>query len=122
MGKKNNIGANRVVVGAHYGLTEWLLQRVTAVIMLVFTLVLLIVYLLFGYASYEGWASLFANQLMKILSFLTFLSLFYHAWVGVRDIWMDYIGSAALRLTLQASTALWLIGCAAYSVQILWRV
>jgi succinate dehydrogenase / fumarate reductase, membrane anchor subunit len=122
MANKNNIGANRVVVGAHYGLTEWLLQRVTAVIMLVFTLVLLVVYLLFGNASYEGWSALFANQFMKILTFLTLLSLFYHAWVGIRDIWMDYIASAGLRLTLQTLTVLWLIGCAGYTAQILWRV
>jgi succinate dehydrogenase / fumarate reductase membrane anchor subunit len=119
---KNNIGANRLVVGAHYGLTEWLLQRVTAVIMVIFTVVLLVVYLLFGNASYEGWASLFANQLMKILTFLALLSLFYHAWVGIRDIWMDYIASAGVRLALQAFTVLWLVGCTGYTAQILWRV
>jgi len=118
----NNIGSKRLVVGAHYGLTEWLLQRVTAVIMIIFTVVLLAVYLIYGNASYEGWASLFANQLMKILTFLTLASLFYHAWVGVRDIWMDYIGSAGLRLALQTLTVLWLFGCTAYAAQILWRV
>ena len=119
---KNNIGANRLVVGAHYGLTEWLLQRITAVIMVIFTIVFLIVYLIFGNASYEGWASLFANQFIKIITFLTLLSLFYHAWVGIRDIWMDYIASAGLRLTLQTLTVLWLVGCAGYTAQILWRV
>jgi succinate dehydrogenase / fumarate reductase membrane anchor subunit len=54
---KNNIGANRLVVGAHYGLTEWLLQRVTAVIMVIFTILFLAVYLVYGNASYEGWSS-----------------------------------------------------------------
>jgi succinate dehydrogenase / fumarate reductase membrane anchor subunit len=73
---KNNIGANRLVVGAHYGLTEWLLQRVTAVIMVIYTVILFGVYLMYGNASYEGWSSLFANQIMKILTFLTLLSLF----------------------------------------------
>jgi succinate dehydrogenase / fumarate reductase membrane anchor subunit len=119
---KNNIGANRLVVGAHYGLTEWLLQRVTAVIMVIFTVIFLAVYLLYGNASYEGWSSLFANQFIKILTLLTLLSLFYHAWVGIRDIWMDYIGSAGLRLALQTFTVLWLVGCACYTAQILWRV
>ena len=119
---QNNIGSKRLVVGAHYGLTEWLLQRVTAVIMVIFTVVLLAVYLTFGDASYEGWAGLFANQFMKILTFLTMLSLFYHAWVGIRDIWMDYIASAGLRLTLQTATVLWLLGCTGYAAQILWRV
>ena len=66
MSVKTNIGPKRLVVGAHYGLTEWLLQRVTAVIMAVYTLLLLVVYFIFGNPSYEGWSSLFANQFMKI--------------------------------------------------------
>jgi succinate dehydrogenase / fumarate reductase membrane anchor subunit len=117
----NNVGAKRVVVGAHYGLKDWILQRVTAVIMIVFTVILLVAFLL-GEASYDGWAGLFANQLMKIVTFLALLSLFYHAWVGVRDIWMDYIKPVGVRLTLQVLTVLWLIGCTGYAAQILWRV
>ena len=61
MSVKTNIGPKRLVVGAHYGLTEWLLQRVTAVIMAAYTLLLLVVYFIFGNPSYEGWSSLFAN-------------------------------------------------------------
>ena len=76
---KNNIGPKRLVVGAHYGLKEWIIQRVTAIVMVVFTIVLLIVYLLNGNPSYDGWAGLFANPLMKVLTLLALLSLFYHA-------------------------------------------
>ena len=118
----NNIGPKRLVVGAHYGLKDWLAQRVTAVIMVVFTVVLAAVYLAFGNPSYEGWSGLFANQWMKILTFLTILSLLFHAWIGVRDIWMDYVKPMAVRLVLQVLTMLWLVGCAGYAAQILWRV
>ena len=48
--------------------------------------------------------------------------MFYHVWVGIRDIWMDYIKSVGLRLTLQSLTILWLLACAAWTVQILWSV
>ena len=118
----NNIGPKRLVVGAHYGLKDWLAQRVTAVIMVVFTIVLAIAFLLSNGASYEAWAGLFANQWMKIITFLTILSLLYHAWIGVRDIWMDYVRPMAVRLVLQVLTILWLVGCAGYAAQILWRV
>ena len=118
----NNIGPKRLVVGAHYGLKDWLAQRVTAVIMVVFTVVLAAVYLGFGNPSYEGWSGLFANQWMKILTFLTILSLLFHAWIGIRDIWMDYVRPMAVRLVLQVLTILWLVGCAGYAAQILWRV
>lgn len=118
----NNIGPKRLVVGAHYGLKDWLLQRVTAVIMAVYTIVLLVAFLLSHDRSYESWAGLFANQPMKLISFLAILSLLYHAWIGVRDIWMDYVKPVSIRLTLHVLTALWLIGCAGYAAQILWRV
>ena len=58
-------------------------------------------------------------------SFLTLLavaSLFWHAWVGVRNIFMDYIKPTGLRLFLQATTIVALIGYAAWSVIILWSV
>jgi len=56
------------------------------------------------------------------LTLLAFISLFYHAWIGVRDIWMDYIKPVSIRLTLQVLTVLYLVACAAYAVQILWKV
>jgi succinate dehydrogenase / fumarate reductase, membrane anchor subunit len=91
-------------------------------VMVVFTLVLLVSYLMTGNPSYDGWAGLFANQFMKVLTLLALLSVFYHAWIGVRDIWMDYVKPVGIRLSLQVLTVLWLIGCAAYAIQILWKV
>jgi succinate dehydrogenase / fumarate reductase, membrane anchor subunit len=44
------------------------------------------------------------------------------SWVGMRDIWMDYVKPVAVRLLLQVLTILWLVACAAWTVQILWSV
>jgi succinate dehydrogenase / fumarate reductase, membrane anchor subunit len=118
----NNIGPKRLVVGAHYGLKDWLAQRVTAVVMAVYTFTLLISFLTGKNFSYEGWAHLFAQQWFKLFSLVTFFMLFYHAWVGMRDIWMDYVKAVGVRLTLQIATIMWLIVCAAWTVQILWSV
>ena len=118
----NNIGPKRLVVGAHYGLKDWLAQRITAIVMALYTIVLLVSFLTGSNFSYEGWAGLFAQQWFKLFSAVTFLALFYHAWVGMRDIWMDYVKPVGLRLTLQIATLLWLIACAAWTVQILWSV
>ena len=49
-------------------------------------------------------------------------SLAWHAWVGVRDIWMDYVKPVGVRLALQVFTIVWLVGCAGWSVQVLWRL
>jgi succinate dehydrogenase / fumarate reductase membrane anchor subunit len=122
MAKNNNIGPKRLVVGAHYGLKDWLAQRITALVMVAYTAVLLISFLTANDFSYEGWAGLFAQQWFKLFSLVTLFGLFYHAWVGMRDIWMDYVKSVGLRLTLQTVTLVWLIACAFYTVQILWSV
>jgi len=77
---------------------------------------------LLGDATYEAWSGLFANQIMKLITLLAIMSLLFHAWIGVRDIWMDYIKPVSIRLTLHVLTALWLIACFGYTAQILWRV
>ena len=122
MAESNRIGPKRLVVGAHYGSSDWLAQRVSACVMAVYTVILLA--WLFGARdfSYDGWASIFATQWMKLATFVTLLSLFYHAWVGIRDIWMDYVKPVGTRLFLQALTIVWLLACAGYAAQILWRV
>ncbi|MGI4938160.1 MAG: succinate dehydrogenase, hydrophobic membrane anchor protein [Janthinobacterium lividum] len=116
-----DIGPKRKVVGAHYGLKDWLAQRATALVMAIYTVILLVTFLTARNFSYEGWAGVFAHQWFKIATFVTFLSLFYHAWVGMRDIWMDYVKPVFLRLLLQVATIAWLIGCAGWAAQILWR-
>lgn len=117
----NNIGPKRLVVGAHYGLADWLAQRFTAVIMAVYTVILLVCFLTAHEFSYDGWAGMFARPWFKVATFVTFLALFYHAWVGMRDIWMDYIKPVGIRITLQFATIVWLIACAGYAAQIIWR-
>jgi succinate dehydrogenase / fumarate reductase, membrane anchor subunit len=117
-----NIGQRRLVVGAHYGMRDWLAQRVTAIVMVVFTVVLLVSFLTGQNFTYEGWAGLFARQWFKLFTMVTFFGLFYHVWVGIRDIWMDYVKPVGIRLTLQIATVLWLLACAAWTVQILWSV
>ena len=117
-----NYGSRRVVTGAHYGMRDWLSQRITAVLMALFTLLLLAQLLFGGPLGYDRWAGIFSAQWMKVLSFVVFIALGWHAWVGMRDIWMDYVKSAALRLTLQVATIVWLIGCMGWAVQVLWRL
>ncbi len=118
-----NHGSKRIVVGAHYGLRDWLSQRVTAVLMALFTVALLAQVLWPGQAlGYEKWAGIFAAQSMKVLTFSVIVALAIHVWVGMRDIWMDYVKPVGVRLVLQVFTLVWLVGCAGWGVQVLWRL
>ena len=118
-----NYGSKRVVVGAHYGLRDWLAQRVTAVLMVLFTLAVLgQVLLTSGEISYDKWAGIFSSQWMKVLTFSVIVAMLYHVWVGIRDIWMDYIKPVSIRLSLQVFSIVWLVGCAGWAIQVLWRL
>jgi succinate dehydrogenase / fumarate reductase membrane anchor subunit len=51
---------------------------------------------------------------------LFFLALLYHAWVGVRDIIMDYVKPTGIRLALQTLVGTALVFYLVWSVSILW--
>ena len=117
-----NFGSKRIVVGAHYGLRDWLSQRVTAAVMALFTLAVFVQILLPGEMGYDKWAGIFSQQWMKVLTFVVIVSLLYHVWVGMRDVWMDYVKPVGIRLSLQVFTIVWLVGCAGWAIQVLWRL
>ncbi|MGL1833401.1 succinate dehydrogenase, hydrophobic membrane anchor protein [Rhodocyclaceae bacterium SMB388] len=112
----------RIVVGAHYGLRDWIGQRATAVYMAIFTVIFAIAALGLPEMSHAAWSGLFSGGLMRFLTFLFFLALFYHAWIGVRDIFMDYIKPTGIRLACHAVVLFLLIGYAGWAAQILWRL
>ena len=117
-----NYGTKRIVTGAHYGLRDWMAQRVTAVLMALFTIVLLVQVIFGGPLGYDSWAGIFSSQWMKTLTFVVILAMLYHVWVGVREIFMDYIKPVSIRLSLYVFAIVWLVGCAGWAIQVLWRL
>ena len=110
----------RLIVGAHYGLRDWLAQRITAVVMALYTLVLLGWLFALPELTYGTWAGMFASTWMKVLTLLALVALVWHAWVGVRDIFMDYIHSIGLRLGLYLLVIAILAGSVAWLMATLW--
>ena len=91
--------------------------------MALFTVVVLAQVLLTkGPIGYDKWAGIFSTQWMKTLTFTVIIALLYHAWVGMREIFMDYIKPVYLRLALQVFAIVWLVGCAGWAIQVLWRL
>jgi succinate dehydrogenase / fumarate reductase, membrane anchor subunit len=111
----------RIIVGAHYGTRDWLAQRITAALMAVYTVIVVAVVVANSPLTYAVWKDLFARGWMRVATLLFAISLAWHAWVGVRDILMDYIKADGLRLTLQVLTLLLLAVYVAWGIQILWR-
>jgi succinate dehydrogenase / fumarate reductase membrane anchor subunit len=113
---------NKIVVGAHYGLKDWLAQRISAAFMAAYTVILVVLLAGQGELDHETWRAFMAGGFMRFLTFLFIVSLMYHAWVGVRDIWMDYVKPTGLRLVLHVLTLLVLVGYTGWAVSILWRL
>ncbi len=113
---------NKIIVGAHYGLKDWLAQRITAVVMAAYTLIVAVLLLGQDRISYESWRGFMAGGFMRFLTFLFIVCLIWHVWVGVRDIWMDYVKPTGVRLALHVLTLLALVGYLGWAVSILWRL
>lgn len=126
MERYEQYGHKRLTVGSGYGTMDFIAQRTTAVILAVYTTIFLIT-VIFTKIDYDSWRNLFTFTWFgfptgKISTFLAFLAVVYHAWVGVRDIWMDYVTCATLRLSLQVLTVMWLVSSIIYFTSILWSL
>jgi succinate dehydrogenase / fumarate reductase membrane anchor subunit len=110
----------KLPVGAHYGLRDWLSQRVSAVVMTLYTVLLLGIVLWHGGLDYATWRELFAGNAFRIATFLFMVALFVHCWVGVRNILMDYAKPLSVRLTLQIVVICVLIAYGGWTIQVLW--
>ncbi len=111
---------DRIVTGAHYGLKDWLVQRVSAALMVAYLVLLMGIIFISAPQDYIAWKAIFSNQWMRIATFLFLASLFWHAWIGVRNVLMDYVYATAVRLTLQILVILSLLFYLVWSADILW--
>ena len=95
----------KLPVGAHYGMRGWLLQRLTALFMALYTIGLAVCLLWHAPASRADWKAIFSGDFVRITTMFFFAALLYHAWIGMRDILMDYVKPTGLRLTLMTAVA-----------------
>ena len=65
---------------------------------------------------------MFTHTWMRVPTFVCLVAVFLHAWVGVRDILMDYVKPTTLRLALLVAVAVALLAYTAWTVQILWSL
>ena len=114
------VSAERVVVGAHYGWRDWLVQRVSAVIMALYTLLVLGLLLWHGGLEYAAWKATFANEAFRLATFIVMVAALWHAWVGVRNILMDYVKPVGVRLAMQVAVIALLVAQVGWTIQILW--
>lgn len=92
------------------GMRAWLLQRLTAIYIAIFLLSLFSWMIATSPLNYVHWHGLFSQSFMLVATIIFYLSLFIHAWVGIRDILVDYINHSVIRFILLIGLALSLSG------------
>ncbi len=102
------------------GLRDWLIQRISAVILGLYTLFLVGFLMLHSPLQYLDWHNLFANGFMRVFTFLAMLSLLYHTWIGMWTIFTDYIKPPVLRFGIQILVIIALIGYLVWGISIVW--
>jgi succinate dehydrogenase / fumarate reductase membrane anchor subunit len=106
--------------GAHTGTGTWLMQRASAVVLALAVPALALYVLAALPLDFAGWQALFAPLWLRVLMLLTAAALALHAWVGMRDIFMDYVRSTGLRLALLLAVIVVLAGSVVWLAAILW--
>lgn len=115
----------KTVGGAHRGLGIWLLQRASAVVMALYLPLFLVYALTHGPLDYAGWLALFSPLAVKVASMLFVAALLLHAWIGMREVVIDYVHCRRCllpRLVLYFGFGMLYLACFIWAADILWSV
>jgi succinate dehydrogenase / fumarate reductase membrane anchor subunit len=104
------------------GLRDWLIQRLSAIVMAVYSIFLFLFFVTHAPVDYAAWVEFFSHRAVKIFSLLFLLSLLAHAWIGMWTVFTDYVKITWIRLTLYSIVALALLSFLGWGIAILWSV
>ncbi|MCG6965998.1 MAG: succinate dehydrogenase, hydrophobic membrane anchor protein [Chromatiaceae bacterium] len=101
------------------GLKAWAIQRLTAIYIGLFALYLVAVLLFAAPVDFVAWKEWIGGPLVSVMLLLFIVSVLMHAWIGVRDILIDYVHPIAIRASLLGLVAMALVGMGLWAAQAL---
>ena len=102
------------------GLSDWIIQRASAVVMALYTVFMVVYMLAHPQLDYATWSGLFEQTWMRIFSLLAFVSLAAHAWVGLWTVTTDYIKPTGIRVGAQSVIIIAIFVFLVWGIQVLW--
>lgn len=102
------------------GSRDWIMQRISAVVLAVYAVVMVGFFLTHGDVHYEEWVRFIMSMPMRLLSLVAIIALAAHAWVGMWTVFTDYIKSTGLRIVLQAAMIIAILVYLFWGVMIFW--
>lgn len=110
----------RVTSSSHAGLSEWLLQRMSAIYLGVFVVFISMRLTFWPISDYEHWRIWLDSPIVRITWLLAFTSLLVHAWIGMRSVFLDYLKSFRLRFVVSMIFATGLVASGFWVIDILY--
>jgi len=104
------------------GMRAWLLQRLSGAYVGVYLVAALLVVGCGSTLDYDRWHALLSQPAVSIATMVFFYSILIHAWVGIRDVLLDYVQLTALRFSILMGLALGLITMGIWVSMILFSV
>lgn len=116
---RNNSGIKSATGLTGSGSRDWILQRISAVVLAVYSVVI-VGFFLFCDVNFEAWKGFMLSLPMKLFSLVAILSLVFHAWVGMWTVLTDYVKSSGLRLVIQSLVIIAVLVYLFWGVMIFW--
>lgn len=105
-----------------YGLRAWLWQRLSSIYMALYLAATGVYFLFQSPGSHEEWRAWMSHPMVALATAVFFWALLIHAWVGARDVLLDYVDPLPLRLALLCVLGLMLIGSGVWLLKILYSL
>jgi len=102
------------------GLHDWMVQRITAIVLLIYFGLMLVFLFDRGHSTYVAWHGLFHSNWLRASTLIVMFSVSWHAWIGLWTIFTDYVKNTVLRKVLEACVCLLIIAYILWVIMILW--
>ena len=109
-----------MVVRSTRGFHEWIVQRVSAVIIGIYVAFLLVYLSCHAPLHYAVWQHFFSHVAMRVATFVVLIAILWHAWIGLWTVFTDYVKKTAVRLFLEVLVILLLLSYMAWCLDIMW--
>lgn len=104
----------------HRGFYEWIIQRVSAVLIGIYAVFLLSYFFMHQPLTYVTWQQLFSCTAMKIATIVVLVAILWHAWIGLWTVFTDYVTCGYVRLLLEILLILALVSYFVWCVDALY--
>jgi len=104
------------------GMRAWLTQRLTGLLMAIYSVILLARVLVCIPSTYDAWLEFSQPLWWRLATWLFWVSLSSHAWLGVRDVLKDYVPNQQMRIVLLKLVVIALWVYMAWITVLLWNL